>query len=228
MDRMRGLRAAVFDAYGTLFDVASAAAAAKDALGERWAPLADLWRAKQLQYTWLRALMGRHVDFAQVTADGLDFAMEALAIADAPLRGRLLSLYERLDAYPDAKGALEALRAAGLRTAILSNGNPAMLDAATRSAGLAPLLDAVLSVESAGIYKPHRSVYQLAAEWLGGAPHEILFVSSNGWDAHGAKAFGFRVAWCNRARQPRERLPGAPDAEIETLAALPALVEPSH
>ncbi len=225
MDQMRGLKVALFDAYGTLFDVASAAAAEKDALGERWAPLAEVWRAKQLQYTWLRALMGRHADFAQVTQDGLDFALESLGLTDAPLRARLLALYERLAAYPDARGALAGLRASGLRTAILSNGSPAMLGAATRSAGLEPLLDAVLSVEEVGIYKPHPSVYQLAVDRLGVAPGEILFVSSNGWDAHGAKAFGLRVAWCNRLGQPKERLPGQPDAEVRSLAELPALVE---
>jgi 2-haloacid dehalogenase len=224
MDRMRGLKAAVFDAYGTLFDVASAAEAAKDALGERWAPLAEVWRAKQLQYTWLRALMGRHADFARVTEDALEFALESLGL-DGALRGRLMGLYDRLAAYPDARGALEAMRRAGLRTAILSNGSPAMLDAATRSAGLGPLLDAVLSVEEVGVYKPHPSVYQLAVDRLGVAPAEILFVSSNGWDAHGAKAFGLRVAWCNRAGQPKERLPGEVDAEVRTLRELETLVE---
>jgi len=169
--------------------------------------------------------MGRHADFAQVTQDGLDFALESLGLTDAPLRARLLALYERLAAYPDARGALAGLRASGLRTAILSNGSPAMLGAATRSAGLEPLLDAVLSVEEVGIYKPHPSVYQLAVDRLGVAPGEILFVSSNGWDAHGAKAFGLRVAWCNRLGQPKERLPGQPDAEVRSLAELPALVE---
>lgn len=219
-----GLRAAVFDAYGTLFDVASAAAAARDALGDRWQPLAELWRAKQLQYTWLRALMGRHADFWQVTGDALDFALEALGLGDAALRARLMESYERLAPYPEARAALEALRGAGLRLAILSNGSPRMLDAAARSAGLADLFETIVSVEEVGVYKPHESVYRRATERLGLWPAEILFVSANGWDAHGAKVFGFQVAWCNRAGQPRERLPGKPDAELRSLAELPAFV----
>src|SRR5512137_1325677 len=140
-----GTRAVVFDAYGTLFDVASAAERAGDALGDRWRALAETWRAKQLQYTWLRSLMGRHADFRQVTADGLDFALASLGIDDPPLRRRLLELYERLDAYPEARETLTRLRAGGRRLAILSNGSPPMLEAAVRSAGLADLLDAVLS-----------------------------------------------------------------------------------
>jgi 2-haloacid dehalogenase len=220
----RGARAAVFDAYGTLLDVASAAEREQGALGERWQPLAETWRAKQLQYTWLRSLMGRHADFGQVTGDALDFALESLRIDDPPLRARLMTLYERLDAYPDARPALEGLRRAGLRTAILSNGAPRMLATAVESAGLAPLLDAVLSVEEVGVYKPSPAVYRLAPDRLHVRPEEILFVSSNGWDAAGARAAGLRVAWCNRAGQPGERIPERPDAEVRTLAELPALV----
>jgi len=221
---IQGVRAVVFDAYGTLFDVASASERAKEALGAKWQPLAELWRAKQLQYTWLRSLMGRHADFWHVTADALDFAMEALGVADAALRGRLMSLYERLGAYPEARPALEALRGAGLQLAILSNGAPRMLAAAAETAGLAPLLDAVLSIEQVGIYKPSPAVYRLALDHLRLWPTEILFVSANGWDACGAKAAGLRVAWCNRAAQPAERLPDQPDAVVGSLAELPALV----
>ena len=219
-----GVPAAVFEANGTLFDVASAAAAARDALGERWQPLAEVWRAKQLQYTWLRSLSGHYVDFGRVTGDALDFALEALGIDDAALRARLLASYEVLGAYPEARDALLRLRDAGLRLAILSNGAPAMLASAARSAGLADLLEAILSVEEVGIYKPHPSVYRLAVDRLGVRAGEILFVSSNGWDAAGASAFGFQVAWCNRTGQPRERLPGPPDAVIRTLSELPALL----
>jgi 2-haloacid dehalogenase len=221
---MRGVRAAVFDAYGTLFDVASAARAEGPALGEKAGPLAQLWRAKQLEYTWLRSLMGRHADFRAVTADALDYALEAFAIGDAALRGRLLALYERLGAYPEARLALERLRAHGLRLAILSNGEPGMLATAASSAGLADLLEAVLSVEDVGVYKPHPRVYTLAVDRLGLAAHDILFVSANGWDAAGAKAFGLTVAWCNRAGLPRERLGLEPDAEIASLEELPRLV----
>jgi 2-haloacid dehalogenase len=221
---LQGVRAAVFDAYGTLFDVASASERSREALGDRWQPLAELWRAKQLQYTWLRSLMGRHADFWRVTGDALDFAMESLGVQDPALRTRLMSLYERLGAYPEARPALEALRGAGLRLAILSNGAPRMLAAAAEAAGLAPLLDAVLSVESVGVYKPSPSVYKLALDQLRLWPNEILFVSANGWDACGAKAFGLRVAWCNRAGQPAERIPEPPDHVVRSLAELPALV----
>jgi 2-haloacid dehalogenase len=225
---LQGVRAAVFDAYGTLFDVASASERAREALGERWQPLADLWRQKQLQYTWLRSLMGRHADFWRVTGDALDFAMESLGIRDGGLRERLMALYERLDAYPEARPALEALRGAGLRTAILSNGSPRMLAEAGAAAGITSLLDAVLSVESVGIYKPSPAVYRLALDELRLWPNEVLFVSANGWDACGAKAFGLRVAWCNRSGQPPERLPEQPDFVVRSLAELPALVRPAR
>jgi 2-haloacid dehalogenase len=222
--RLEGVRAVVFDAYGTLFDVASASERERAALGDRWQPLAELWRAKQLQYTWLRSLMGRHADFWRVTGDALDFALESLGIADPALRLRLMSLYERLGAYPEARPSLEGLRAQGLRLAILSNGAPRMLAAAAESAGLAPLLDAILSVEDVGVYKPSPSVYRLALDRLELRPAEIAFVSANGWDACGARAAGLRVAWCNRSDQPRERIPEAPDVEIRSLAELPAIV----
>ena len=225
---LHGCRAVVFDAYGTLFDVASAAARAADALGPQWPGVAEVWRAKQLQYTWLRSLMGQHADFWQVTGDALDFALEGLGRPEPALRERLMALYHRLGPYPEARPALERLRAAGLRLAVLSNGAPPMLSAAVTSAGLAPLLEAVLSVEEVGIYKPHRSVYQLAVDRLGLAAAEIAFVSANGWDAHGASAFGLRVAWCNRAAQPAERLPGAPQAVIRSLAELPDLLGVTH
>ncbi|ACL67278.1 haloacid dehalogenase, type II [Anaeromyxobacter dehalogenans 2CP-1] len=218
------VRAAVFDAYGTLFDVASAAAEARGALGDRWQPLAELWRSKQLQYTWLRSLAGRHADFWQVTGDAVDFALEALGLADAALRARLMESYRHLAAYPEAKDVLTRLRGAGVRLAVLSNGAPAMLASAAESAGLAGLLEQVLSVEDVGVYKPHPAVYRLAVDRLGVPAAEIVFVSSNGWDAFGAKAFGYQVAWCNRAGQPAERLPAAPDAEIRSLAELPPLL----
>jgi 2-haloacid dehalogenase len=216
--------AVAFDAYGTLFDVASAAAAAKDALGEKWAPLAELWRAKQLQYTWLRSLMGRHADFRRVTGDALDFALEAHGVADAALRERLMALYDRLAAYPEVPAALARLKAGGVKLAILSNGSPEMLASAAGNAGIAGLLDAVLSVEQVGVYKPHPSVYRLAVDRLGVPKDKIGFVSSNGWDAFGAKSFGLKVVWCNRAGQPKERIPAEPDAEVKDLAGVPPLL----
>jgi len=224
MSAIGPVRAAVFDAYGTLFDWASAAERARDVLGDRWQPFAELWRQKQLQYTWLRSLMGRHADFWQVTGEALDFAMRSHGIADAGLHARLMGLYRTVGAYADAAEALGRLRRGGLRTAILSNGEPRMLAAAAESAGLAPLLDAVLSVEAVAIYKPHPSVYALATRHLGLAASQILFVSANGWDAWAAKAFGMRVAWCNRSGQPPENLPEPPDAEVRALSEVAALV----
>jgi 2-haloacid dehalogenase len=221
---LTGIRACVFDAYGTLFDVASAAAQCRDELGDRAGPLAALWRDKQVQYSWLRAVQRRHVDFWQVTGDALDFALESLALDRPGLRERLLGCYARLSAYPEVAGVLATLRQAGLSTAILSNGSPAMLESAVRSANLAALFDSVLSVESVGAFKPHPDVYQLAVERVGVPASSILFVSSNGWDAYAASAFGMRVAWCNRHLQPRERLPGAPDVQIHSLDELPHLL----
>ena len=214
----------MFDAYGTLFDVNSAAAQAKDALGERWQALADNWRAKQLQYTWLRALMGRHADFWQVTGDALDFAMTSLNINDSTLRDRLMGLYLRLDAYPEVKATLSRLKSGGMKLAILSNGSPKMLGSAVENSRISDLLDAVLSVEQAGIFKPHPSVYQLAVDRFALAPEQICFLSSNAWDAYAAKAFGFHVVWCNRFRQAPERIPERPDGEIDTLAELPEIL----
>lgn len=222
--KLDGARAVVFDAYGTLFDVASAAAAAQDVLQERWQPLSDLWRQKQLQYSWLRALMGKHQDFWAVTGDALDFALEATGIVEPGLRARLMDAYGRLGPYPDAEETLRRLRKAGLKTAILSNGAPRMLASAARSARLDGLLDQVLSVEEVGVYKPHPSVYRLACDRLGVWPAEIVFVTANGWDAWGAKAGGLRVAWCNRSGQPKERLGEGPDAEVASLAELPGLL----
>ncbi len=222
--RLSGIRACVFDAYGTLFDVSSAAAQAKDALGERWQSLADTWRAKQLQYTWLRGLMGRHADFWQVTGDALDFAMTSLGIDDSNLRERLMGLYLRLAAYPEVKSTLARLKAGGMKLAILSNGSPKMLSAAVENSGISGLLNRVLSVEQVGVFKPHPSVYQMAVDGLGVAAGQICFLSSNAWDAHAAKAFGFHVVWCNRFHQVAERIPERPDGEIDTLAELPEIL----
>lgn len=222
-DRLK-VRACVFDAYGTLFDFASAAAACRDVLGEKAATLTALWRDKQLQYTWLRGLQGRHADFWQVTSDALDFTLESLGIADPILRARLLNLYRTLQCFPEVPQVLTDLKQAGFVTAILSNGAPAMLADAVKGAGLGGLLDHVLSVEQVGVFKPHPSVYQLALDTLGLPAGEIAFQSSNAWDAHAASAFGMRVVWCNRYAQRRERLPGSPDREIRSLAELPALL----
>ena len=224
--RLTGIRACVFDAYGTLFDYASAAARCRDVLGDQLDKFNALWREKQLQYTWLRASQDRHADFWQVTGDALDFTMESLGIAAPTLRERLMHLYLTLDTFPEVPHALESLKAAGFKTAILSNGSPKMLSAAVEGSKIGHLLDAVISVEEVGVYKPHPSVYRLAADRLGIAANAIAFSSSNAWDAYAASAFGMRVVWCNRYGQKPERLPGNPDRVITSLEQFPTLVSP--
>jgi 2-haloacid dehalogenase len=221
---LTGVKACVFDAYGTLFDFASAARSCADVLGDAVDRVSALWRDKQLQYTWLRAAQGRHADFWQVTGDALDFTLDTLGIAAPGLRERLMKLYLALDAFPEVPAVLAALRQAGLKTAILSNGTPAMLDAIVTGAKLDGLFDAVLSVEAVGAFKPDPRVYQLAVDRLGCPAAAIAFQSSNAWDAHAASAFGMKVVWCNRYAARPERLPGAPNCEIATLTALPGLI----
>jgi 2-haloacid dehalogenase len=222
--KLGGIEACVFDAYGTLFDVSSAARSAQDSLGDKWQPLAELWRAKQLQYTWLRSLAGRHVDFWQVTGDALDFVLSTFDLDDPELRSRLMNLYLALGAYPDVHATLERLKRSGMKLAILSNGSPAMLAAAAANAGIAILLDAILSAEEVKVYKPHPSVYGLVCARLNVVAERVVFVSSNGWDAYSAKAFGFRTLWCNRFGQTPERIPETPDAQITTLTELPDII----
>ncbi|HLJ64270.1 MAG TPA: haloacid dehalogenase type II [Stellaceae bacterium] len=219
-----GIALCLFDAYGTLFDFASAAARCRDLPADKAPALTALWRDKQLQYTWLRAVQGRHADFWQVTGDALDYALEKLGLASAPLRERLMRLYLELEVFPEVPATLERLKAAGFRTAILSNGSPAMLGPLVEKSGIGRLLDAVLSVEAAGVYKPHASVYTLALNHFGLEASAIAFQSSNAWDAYAASAFGMRVVWCNRYGQRPERLPGKPDREISRLDELPALL----
>lgn len=223
------IRLCVFDAYGTLFDVAAAArgAAAEPGAGTwaaRWPSLSAHWRRKQLEYTWLRAVAGAHVDFWQVTQDALDWAMEAEGLDSQSLRQRLLDLYHELSAFPEVSQVLEGLKSQGLQLAILSNGAPAMLEAAARSAGIASSLDAILSVEDVGVFKPHPAVYQMVGARFGTRPSEVAFVSSNGWDACAAAAFGFHAIWVNREAAPMDRLYGRPVHVLTDLAALPRLL----
>ena len=220
----------IFDAYGTLFDVSAAARQAasepgNEALADIWPRLASDWRLKQLQYTWLRAITGAHADFWQVTQEGLDWALEAAGVAHPALRERLLALYWELSAYPEVPTMLAALKQAGKNVAILSNGSPDMLDGAVQSAGIGALLDDVLSVESVGVFKPHPSVYDLVGQRFGCDRSEVLFVSSNGWDAGAATGYGFTTAWVNRASEPVDRLPWVPAHVLDDLTGIPDLAE---
>jgi len=218
------VKACVFDAYGTLFDFASAAAGCRDALGDKADAVTAMWRDKQIQYTWLRSVQGLHADFWQVTGDALDYTLDTLGLADPPLRERLMRLYLRLETFPEVSDVLRTLKSEGYATAILSNGSPKMLASIVDGAGIGDLLDHVISVEDVGIFKPSPRVYQRCCDVMGVTANEIAFQSSNAWDAWAASAFGMHVFWCNRYGQRPERLPGKPDAEMRTLAELPALI----
>jgi 2-haloacid dehalogenase len=219
----------VFDAYGTLFDVAAAARecaaeSGREDFAANWVQVATDWRLKQLQYTWLRGLADAHTDFWQVTQNGLDYALEVSALeGDRELRERLLALYWELSAYPEVPAMLTALKDAGLSTAILSNGSPDMLNGAVKSAGIGDVLDDVLSVQDVGIFKPHVSVYDMVGARFGCAPSEVLFVSSNCWDACCAAGNGFFSTWVNRAGEPMDRLPWQPQVVLSDLTTIPEI-----
>ena len=217
---LKPVQHAVFDAYGTLFDVHSAASRHQARLGEKAQAVSALWRTKQLEYTWLRSLMQRYVDFWQVTQDSLDYALDSHGIDDIMLRQDLLNAYQELACYQEVAETLLNLKELGLGTAVLSNGAPKMLEASVRNCNLDEILDSVFSVDSIGIFKPAPQVYQLASDQLGCTPEEILFFSSNAWDVSGAATFGFQVVWVNRFEQAPERLPGTPALEIKTLDAV--------
>lgn len=218
----------VFDAYGTLFDVSAAAREVaaepgREAFRAKWVEVANHWRLKQLQYSWIRAVADAHTDFWQVTQDGLDWALETSGLdGDAGLRQRLLDLYWQLQAYPEVPDMLAALKAGGMQTAILSNGSPDMLNGAVKSAGIAELLDDVLSVESVGVFKPDSRVYDLVGARFGCTPEEVLFVSSNGWDAAASSGYGFETVWVNRAGEPMDRLPWRPRHILSDLTTIPS------
>ncbi|MCA0434684.1 MAG: haloacid dehalogenase type II [Proteobacteria bacterium] len=223
--RLEGIQACVFDAYGTLFNVATPVEKLAADIGEKASELGVLWRRKQLEYTWLRSLMGVHADFWHVTREALDYALKALAIEEAGLADELMTLYLKLEPFPDASEALAALRKKGRRTAILSNGSPSMLDSILRHAGLERSFDMVLSVEDVGIYKPSRRVYRLAMQKLGiqDAP-SICFVSANTWDAQAAAHFGFQVVRVARIPTIDDGIPGKPARVVESLMELPELI----
>ena len=210
----------VFDAYGTLFDVHSAIARHRAAIGPRADRMSEMWRIKQIEYTWNYSLMGRWRDFRGLTADALDAAAAMCGGLPEALRRKLIAAYDELDAYPDVAPALKALRATGAKTAILSNGSTKMLENATRAAGLADLLDAVISVDEVRVFKTSPKVYALVGATFGTKPADVAFQSSNRWDVAGAKAFGFHVNWVNRTGMPDEYLDLPPDRVIASLDSL--------
>jgi 2-haloacid dehalogenase len=222
--KIKGIQACVFDAYGTLFDVHSAVGKHRQRLGNIADQVSSVWRTKQLEYTWLRSLMRRHADFWQVTQDALDFAFDMYTVKDLDLKKDLIEAYLQLDCYPEVPESLSELKSRGFKIAILSNGTPKMLEAAVRNSRLETMIPEIFSVEKAGVFKPDPRVYQIAVDELNVKPEEIAFQSSNAWDASGASAFGFKVAWINRFGQSPERLPGKPDVEIQSLSELPALL----
>jgi 2-haloacid dehalogenase len=221
-----GITALAFDAYGTLFDVFSVGALCEELFPGNGAALTQLWRAKQLQYSLLRSLMGRHADFWSVTEDGLVYGTKSLKLDLTPeKRKRLMDAYLSLAAFPDVRPGLQALKALGLRLAILSNGEPRMLEAAAKSAGVDALLDAIVSVEDVKIYKPSPRVYNLIGDRFAGGRGEVGFVSSNSWDINGAASAGLTTFWIQRnAAEPPEELGFGAAHVVGALTELPALV----
>lgn len=217
------VRAFVFDAYGTLFDVHAAVARYRDAAGPEADRFSEIWRLKQLEYAWLLSAAGHYVDFWTLTERALDHAFARCPSVDRALRPALLDCYFKLDAFPDTRAALAALKAKGARTAILSNGSPKMLSAAVENAKLGGELDAVLSVDAIRLYKPRADVYALVTDAFAIGPADVAFVSSNRWDVMGATAFGFRCVWVNRANMPDEYPEFAPVKVVRDLASLATL-----
>jgi len=221
---MSGPNVYVFDAYGTLFDVHAAIARHRAAAGPDADRFSEIWRLKQLEYAWTFTLAGHYSDFWTLTERALDYAFDRVPTVSRALRGKLLDAYLTLDAFTDARAALTELKTRGRRIAILSNGTPHMLETAVQASGIAPLCDAVLSVDEVRMYKPRPEVYALVTDRFGVKPGEVAFVSSNRWDIMGAASFGFRAVWINRAQMPQEYSHQPPIHTVPDLLALPSLV----
>ena len=222
--RLTDIEMCVFDAYGTLFDLNSAVARHRAAVGPRADALSEMWRSKQIQYTWLRNSMGDYAPFWQVTGEALDHCLAAQGIADPSVREKLLSAYRTLDPYPEAAATLDWLRRADVRCAILSNGNPGMLEPMVKASGLADRFEAVLSVDAVKVFKVDPRTYSMVEARCGVRPDKVCFLSSNCWDAHGAAQFGFNVVWVNRAGAPDDNLPGKLAAQVRDLSSLATLL----
>ena len=212
-------KAVVFDAYGTLFDVNSAAERCKNKIGNNWEAFANFWRTTQLEYTWLRSLMERHKDFWKITEDSLDKSMKVFKIK-SEMRNELLNLYKVLSPYPEVKKVLQHLKKRNLRLAILSNGTPALLDQLVNSNGLDDYFDDIFSIEEVKIYKPNKKVYDLPCKKYNLSSKEITFLSANTWDVSGGGNYGYNAIWVNRAKNIFDKLDYVPKAEIKDLSKL--------
>ena len=216
---MNNSKAIVFDAYGTLFDVNSAAEKCKDKIGNKWENFANFWRTTQLEYTWLRSLMKKHKSFWQITEDSLDKSMETFQI-DKSLRNDLLSLYKELSPYPEVKNVLENLKKKSFKLAILSNGTPELLNHLVKSSDLENLFDDIFSVEEVKIYKPDPKVYDIPVNKYKVSKGEITFLSANTWDVSGAGNYGYNSIWVNRNNSVFDKLDYKPKNEIKNLKQL--------
>ena len=221
---MNKIKACVFDAYGTLFDVNAACRELSKEVGDNWENLASLWRLRQVEYTWLRNSMDEYIDFWQITSDALDYAMETLGIENNELREELLNLYLKLEAYPEVNDLLKKLKQRGLMTGILSNGSMKMLNSAVDNANIREYLDEILSVEECKIYKPSSKVYDLVKIKMQIGKENVLFFSSNAWDMHAASNYGFKTIWVNRFNAKLERLPGKPIDIVNSLDKIDEII----
>ncbi len=221
---MNKIKACIFDAYGTLFDVNAACRELSKEVGDNWEKLASLWRLRQVEYTWLRNSMDEYIDFWQITSDALDYAMETLDIENNELREELLNLYLKLEAYPEVNDLLKKLKQRGLKTGILSNGSMKMLNSAVDNANIREYLDEILSVEECKIYKPSSKVYDLVKIKMQISKENVLFFSSNAWDMHAASNYGFKTIWVNRFNAKLERLPGNPIDILNSLEKIEEII----
>ena len=216
---MKNIKAIIFDAYGTLFDVNSAAEKCKEKIGDKWEDFANYWRITQLEYTWLRSLMNRHKDFWQVTEDSLNKSMKKFEI-DQNMRSELLNLYKILSTYPEVKKTLEELKRKNFKLAILSNGTPDLLNQLVKSNSLEEFFDDIFSIETVGIYKPNADVYNIPIKKYNISKNEVLFLSSNTWDVSGGGNFGYKSIWVNRNNNIFDNLDYSPEFELKNLKDL--------
>jgi len=220
---MKNVKAIIFDAYGTLFDVNSAAEKCKDKIGDKWEPFANFWRTTQLEYTWLRSLMGRHKDFWQVTEDSLDKSMKAFNI-DSSMKNELLNLYKILSPYKEVSETLKALKEKKFKLAILSNGTSSLLNELVKSNNLNNLFDDIFSIEEVGVYKPDSKVYDIPVKKYKIKKDEIAFLSANTWDVSGGGNYGYQAIWVNRNNNIFDNLDYKPTNEIKSLNELTNLI----